>query len=113
MIRNFLFVFVFPMVCALAKDPTATDTSRDPEASSIIQVVTEQANSIEYFDGGRLYLKAGNICHTNSGLALYNGHSTILLPRLFVDQRGYYLSCHNRNDILKCTNCGYECRQPP
>jgi hypothetical protein len=107
MIRNFLFIFVFPMVCALANEP-ATFMARDLEASSIIQVVVEQAESIEYFDGNKLYLKARNIRHTNVGLALCNEHSTILLPRLSVDQNGYYLSYRDEDHKLTCTKCGYE-----
>ena len=101
-------MFVFSMACALANEPTRR-MSRDPEALSIIQVVTEQADLIEYFNDGKLYLKAENICHTNVGLALYNGGSTILLPRLSVDQWGYYLNCR-REDTLTCSNsnCGYQ-----
>lgn len=106
MLRNFLFVFIFPVVCALANESAACMT-RNPEASSIIQIVTEQPESIEYFDDGKLYLKARNICHTNVGLMLCNEHSAILLPRLSVDQNGYYLSSRDEDHKLTCSKCSY------
>ena len=101
--RKFLFMFIVPMVCSLADDPTVEHIPRDPESLSIMQVVIEQADSIEYVDKEKLYLKTKNIFHTNAGLVLYNGHSTILLPRLSVDQSGYYLCRRNKDETLPCT----------
>ena len=110
MIRQFLLMFIVPVVCAYCNDQAVEHIPRDPESLSVVQVVIEQADSIEYVDKERLYLKAENIFHTNAGLVLYNGHSTILLPRLSVDQSGYYLCRRNKDETYKCTNpkCGFK-----
>lgn len=108
MIRLFFFALFFPIVCIFATEPDETFRSKKISTSTIFRLVTEQVDSIEYFDGEKLYLKSDNICHTNAGRVLSNGRSVIPLPGLAVNQNGHYLSCRSKEDFkLKCSNCGY------
>lgn len=102
---NRVFLFKFLSIISVLTPCLA----KDPEALSIIQIVTEQPESIEYFDGDKLYLKPGNIYQTNGGIILQNGCSTIALPRLSVDQSGYYLVRRYPEDtMLVCNKCKHK-----
>jgi hypothetical protein len=107
MIGKFSLMFIFPVVCALAYGNSDLPPPCRGEASAIIQIVTKQTESIQHYDGGKLYLKAEKIYQTNAGPALYNAASMILLPNLSADQTGYYLPCRSKDDYrFTCPNCG-------
>ncbi len=96
--------------------PSASEPEKESIAnkymdSSIFRVVTEQPNSIQHYDGEKLYLNPENIRRVKEGHLLYNGHSVIFLPQLSFDHRGSYLARRSKDDLkLTCTNtgCGYE-----
>ena len=111
MIYKAFLMFILPIVSILANENASAYTPKCQKISStIIQIITEQSDSIQYFDGERLYLKVERICPTNNGLLLCNNHSSILLPTLFTDPMGYYLPCL-KTCRMKCINpeCKYCC----
>lgn len=81
-------------------------------SSRIFRIVSEQADSIQHFDGEKLYLKAENIRHANGKQFLYNDNSVIFLPTLSVNEQGFhYILCRSSDDVkLVCSNpdCSYE-----
>jgi hypothetical protein len=111
MFNKFLTLFIVSISCVLAHDDDRLNTVGDPKPSpTIVQIVKQQPEVIQHYDRveKKLYLKTEKIFHTNGGLALYNGNSTILLPSLSVDHMGYYVSCRHWDDTkpLTCPNCG-------
>ncbi len=67
----------------------AKETSFKDASPAILQIATKQAESIQHYDGNRLYLKAEKIYSTHQGPVLYNGGSSIFLPNLSADDKGY------------------------
>ena len=111
MIRNVLVVLFSHFTCVFASDQVARHIPEKCESSSIFKVFTEQSDSIESVDDKKVYLKAANLSYINTGFVLSNDRSSIFLPRLSVDQNGYYLSCRSKDDDfkLKCPDpdCGF------
>src|ERR1700722_12995373 len=82
------------------------NTFSKPELSPIVQIVTLQADSIDFLDAGKIYLKADKIYPTNHGPLLFNNSSGIFLQNLSSDQMGYYLLLRDRDDFrLYCKKC--------
>jgi hypothetical protein len=113
MFTKFLILLTFPIACALAHESGSLNSlGESTPVPTIVQIATQQPEAIQHYDRieKKLYLKTEKIFHTNAGLALYSGESVILLPRLSVDHRGYYLSCGHRRDDYHFTcpkpNCG-------
>jgi len=79
MVKNILFICVFYMFSLLANESMGQSASSRLETSSIVQVVIEQADSIEFLDDGRLYLKPENIytykCGPNTLQWVFNNFS--------------------------------------
>ncbi len=110
-----LLMLILAVTSLLANENASEYALKHQEISSavssvVIQIVTEQSDSIQYFEEDRLYLKAERIFPINNGLLLCNGQSSIILPALFTDQTGYYLPCARRY-LMQCvnSNCGYCC----
>ncbi len=88
---------------------SAYESGNKKASPLLMQIATKQAESIRYYDGERVYLKAEKIYPTSQGPVLYHGGSSILLPNLSADDTGYYLSCRSKDDYyFRCPNpdCG-------
>ena len=111
MFHKVLLVFILSCTIILADENVSPCELKCQEISSAItQIIEEQSDSIQSFDGARLYLKTERIFPTNHGLLLCNSQSSILLPSLFADQTGCYIPCVKKCR-MKCINprCKYCC----
>ena len=108
MVLSLLVILFFHLTYVFANDTAAWHIPEKCASSSIFKVFTEQVDSIEYADDEKVYLKVANISYTNTGFVLCNGQSSIFLPRLSIDQNGYYLSCRSKADDVEliCSKCG-------
>src|SRR5690349_7740407 len=111
MIRNVLFLFLlfFHLQYVFSHELATLHITEKCASSSIFKVFTEQVDSIEYADDEKVYLKPTNISYANTGFMLCNDQSSIFLPRLSIDENGYYLSGRSEDDVkLICSNpkCG-------
>jgi hypothetical protein len=108
MFGRLLLMFVFPIACIFASDDGGSGTlSNEETVPPVVQIVTKHAETIQHYDGERLYLKAEKIYHTNAGPALCSDDFAILLSNLSTDRTGYYLSCRSKDDYrFTCPKCG-------
>lgn len=66
MFKRIFLIFLSPFVCVLAQK-TIDESSLSPQLanSSIVQIITQQPDSVEYLYGEKLHLKQANIFHTS------------------------------------------------
>ncbi|NGX45085.1 MAG: hypothetical protein K940chlam2_00227 [Chlamydiae bacterium] len=98
---HILFALFFTInACAFASDTA--------ENRLVDQIISEQPESIESIEAGKLYLSPENIFATSEGLALENGCSRISLSHLSSDQDGCFLSFAKSDSmVVTCWNCKY------
>ncbi len=107
---NFFIFLVLSMASLCADDDSKADRTDHLDTSTIVlQIISEQAESIQCHDyeNGKLYLKAERICPANNQIWLYDDISAISIPALFMDQNGYYILCRKRGERpYRCPSCG-------
>lgn len=105
-----IFIFLVANVFAFAHNHSSAQAFKKAiPTPAIIQIITKQADSIQDFDGEKLYLKSEKIFSTPFGLALYDQNSMILLQNLSTNDSGHYLLCRSKDDYrFTCPKCGYQ-----
>lgn len=117
MIRIVSLLCISITYALFAHEETYSDTDLElnnvKEGSSLVtQIIQEQPDSIEYYDKGKLYLKLDRIYPTKDGIYLRNSRSSILLPPLFADDNGSFISATQQEKDAVAKQVFYQCTNP-